>query len=50
MKVKREERAEKAAVCYWGIYCGHAIFTNTLGVYHCPFGGCCFKQVESVKK
>ena len=39
-------------VCFWGAYCAHAILTNSLGVYNCPFGGACFKRFEKerVKK
>jgi hypothetical protein len=43
-------REEKPAVCFWGIYCSHAILTDTPGVYHCPFGGACFRRVVSEKK
>jgi hypothetical protein len=31
--------------CYWGAYCSHAILTEKIGVYHCPFG-VCFKRIE----
>ena len=36
--------------CYWGAYCSHAILTDKLGVYHCPFGGICFKRGETSAK
>lgn len=33
--------------CYVGAYCAHAILTNKIGEYRCPFGGSdfCFKKL-----
>jgi hypothetical protein len=36
--------------CFWGAYCAHAILTDRVGVYHCPFMGSCFKRMESEKR
>ena len=35
--------------CLVGAYCGHAILTDKIGVYHCPFGHC-FKKLENQKR
>jgi hypothetical protein len=35
--------------CLVGAYCGHAILTEEIGVYRCPFGEC-FKKLESQKR
>lgn len=43
-------KESKADVCFWGAYCAHATLTDKLNVYHCPFGGVCFKRVEAEKK
>ena len=32
-----------------GAYCGHAILTDKIGVYRCPFGEC-FKKQESQRR
>lgn len=40
----------KPFLCFLGAYCGHAILTVTAGVYHCPFGGQCFKEFEKAEK
>ena len=41
----------KVSECFWGAYCAHAVSTDRIGVYHCPFMGFCFKRLEvKVKK
>ena len=32
--------------CSVGAYCSHAVLTDKIGVYRCPFGGVCFKRVS----
>lgn len=34
------------SLCYWGAHCGHAVLTTKCNVYHCPFGGECFKRLK----
>jgi CxxC motif-containing protein len=34
--------------CLVGCYCSHAVLTDKIGVYRCPFGAC-FKKQESQK-
>jgi hypothetical protein len=34
--------------CLVGAFCGHAILTDKIGIYRCPFG-CCFKKLENQK-
>lgn len=42
-------RSVQPSTCLVGAYCGHAILTVKIGVYHCPFGHC-FKKLESQKR
>ena len=41
-----------ADVCYLGAHCSHAVLTDKIGVYRCPFGGMafCFKKLPSQKE
>lgn len=39
----------QASTCLEGAHCGHAILAKQIGVYQCPFGGWCFKKLESQK-
>jgi len=36
-------------VCHVGAYCSHAVLTDKIGVYRCPFGAC-FKRLENQKR
>jgi hypothetical protein len=42
-------RFVQPSTCLVGAHCGHAILTEGIGVYRCPFGGGCFKRLESQK-
>ena len=35
--------------CLVGAYCGHAVLTEKIGVYRCPFGSC-FKRESKVTR
>jgi len=39
-------RSVQASTCLVGVHCGHAILTEKIGVYRCPFGEC-FKHREA---
>lgn len=41
---QKQKNGQNLDDCYWGAYCGHAVLTEKLGVYHCPFKGQCFKR------
>jgi hypothetical protein len=32
--------------CLVGSRCGHAVLTDKIGVYRCPFGGCVKREVS----
>jgi hypothetical protein len=38
----------RSILCFVGGYCGHAVLTDKIGEYRCPFGVCIKKQ-ESQK-
>jgi hypothetical protein len=42
-------RSVQPSTCLVGAHCGHAILTERIGVYRCPFGGWCFKKLENQK-
>lgn len=48
-EVVRTESALDQQNCLVGAYCGHAILTVKIGVYHCPFGAC-FKKLANQKR
>ena len=35
--------------CFVGAHCAHAILTDEIGVYRCPFGAC-FKKLENQRR
>ena len=35
--------------CFVGAFCSHAVLTDKIGVYRCPFGAC-FKGLENQKR
>jgi hypothetical protein len=37
---------KRGVECLVGAYCGHAVLTDKIGKYFCPFG-VCFKKQES---
>lgn len=41
-------RFVQTSTCLVGAHCGHAVLTEQIGVYCCPFGGWCFKKQERV--
>jgi hypothetical protein len=47
--VVRMESTMNQRGCLVGAYCAHAVLTDRIGVYRCPFGEC-FKKLESRRR
>jgi hypothetical protein len=39
-------RSVQPSTCLVGAYCSHAVLTEKIGKYRCPFGVCIKKQVS----